>query len=566
MAPDATPDYTTPQIVSEPLSTPPDESARHSPEAQDYSVDTGFESEESIDSGCPIVTPKLEKTKTEIIVDVHRPPPAVEAPKKKSVKVATVETRKPTSAVITEVPKKCSKKLHRPRHIETQTNTEDVELHPRNFRQQERRKTPNSLASSTRNYVEYDDETLQQLFTKEKALSVPTMPGEIFGPQDYAMTVYQPHLALGNPQFMHPGMLMPNEQQHFDPGIYQRHQFQSPYDVPQRPSFIEPRPQEPMRMQDPYAFHAPPPNAYMPPPPQFHPAFPPRMPPMFVRNPPPFNPRFEQYQHHQHGPREPPYRPPFMEHIEMPTPRPQRMRMPPKDAHPETYMRTWMNEIENNCDRLVMDVSPGFEQNFIPERFPPPRRVSFGEDLVHEDYNGEVAHEPDVYDLYHNQYLPQTDRSNLAFGPVIERRGRPGLNRRASAKHNRPSFEQQKFDEQTMNAPETYDDFVQRLSRELRNPDLGLHEYNFRCDIMTCINRLQPVVRWNVLFQFYEEAMSRFERILMSNLSPVNKEKEWKIMLDGMVDDIHYFNVELSSRDTRRPSMTSAVEPRYPSR
>uniref|UniRef100_F6ZZB6 Uncharacterized protein n=3 Tax=Ciona intestinalis TaxID=7719 RepID=F6ZZB6_CIOIN len=229
-------------------------------------------------------------------------------------------------------------------------------------------------------------------------------------------------------------------------------------------------------------------------------------------------------------------------------------------------MRTWMNEIENNCDRLVMDVSPGFKQNFIPERFPPPRRVSFGEDLVHEDYNGEEAHEPDVYDLYHNQYLPQTDRSNLAFGPVIERRGRPGLNRRVSAKRNRPSFEQQKFDEHKMNAPETYDDFVQRLSRELRNPDLGLHEYNFRCDIMTCINRLQPVVRWNVLFQFYEEAMSRFERILMSNLSPVNKEKEWKMMLDRMVDDIHYFNVELSPRDTRRPSMTSGIEPRYPSR
>uniref|UniRef100_H2YTG6 Uncharacterized protein n=1 Tax=Ciona savignyi TaxID=51511 RepID=H2YTG6_CIOSA len=205
-------------------------------------------------------------------------------------------------------------------------------------------------------------------------------------------------------------------------------------------------------------------------------------------------------------------------------------------------MRTWPNEIENNNHKLNFNNNLYYNENDHSERFNS-RRVSFGEDLIHEDYD-QSNYEPSVYDLYHNQ-----QKNCGEFGPSIERRGRPGLSRQGSVKGesvevNRPSAHQEYFNKPVRNrVPETYEDFVQRLSRELRDPELGLLEYNFRCDIMTCLNRLNPVVRWGVLYEFYEEAMDRFERILDSNLSPVNKENEWKNMLDAMVDDVHYFNV-----------------------
>ena len=187
-------------------------------------------------------------------------------------------------------------------------------------------------------------------------------------------------------------------------------------------------------------------------------------------------------------------------------------------------MRDWLQEIDESCNRLIADCDD----------------FNFQESNERDNYNNML--ERNYYDENREQSQSYFNRKSRSQGngrpsrpsfeqcDVIDPNGFPQANpSRSLVKRNSFTLDEDR---------ESYSNFMANFARELRDPRLCLREQNFRCLVISEMQRLLPLVRWRDMAQFYDNIMNHYYRISAMHMTAEEKEQECGRLLDSMVEEI----------------------------
>ena len=107
-------------------------------------------------------------------------------------------------------------------------------------------------------------------------------------------------------------------------------------------------------------------------------------------------------------------------------------------------------------------------------------------------------------------------------------------------------------DENYHHSGDLYNEFMESFARDLRDPRMCLREQNFRCQVMSEMQRLRSVVSWPELMSFYDAIMQQYHRISMLPVAGEEKEYEVRRMLQSMVEEVLSPNVGQVSENHQR--------------
>ena len=188
---------------------------------------------------------------------------------------------------------------------------------------------------------------------------------------------------------------------------------------------------------------------------------------------------------------------------------------PQPDVENPGSMRNWLEEIDESCNRLISECDD-LDANIDAFEL--------------DDYNDII--ERSAYDERNRNYHNSRDLDRQERSPSFSSYDEPRLSRNRLSSHGkRHSFN---VDEDR----EAFAQFTADFSRQLRDPRLCLREQNFRCQVMSEMQCLAPLVQWPDLLRFYDNIMDNYHHISSMYMTAEEKDLESRRVLESMVDDV----------------------------
>ena len=193
----------------------------------------------------------------------------------------------------------------------------------------------------------------------------------------------------------------------------------------------------------------------------------------------------------------------------------------------QSSLRDWLEEIDESCNQLIADCDDFDLQKESPDF-----------DVYHDSIKRRN------HNMHSNFLKIHFNEEETRSGPSKRlRNSRKFLNDKPdafdSSRRRRSTKEFQlrnsfNFEEDH----DSYATFMANFSREIRDPRLCLREQNFRCQVMSEMQRLIPIVQWSDLVRFYDTVMDYYYHISTMYMTAEEKDQESRRFLESKVEEI----------------------------